>query len=95
MRGDPEWCFKQDEWVLPKSETSISSANADFINDSPEFLDAVISGRDKLWFYGVVRYSDSVSEEEHEVRFCFNVCIRQDGSTYLFTGGPEAYRGEK
>ncbi len=89
MRGDPEWCFKQDEWVLPKKETLISSASVDFLSDS------VMSGKDKAWLYGVVRYSDTVSEEEHELRFCFNVCIRQDGSTYLFPGGPVAYRLEK
>jgi hypothetical protein len=97
MRGDPEWCFKQDEWVLPKRETRVSTAEADFIDpiDAPDLFKSVMSREDKVWLYGVVRYSDIVSEEEHEVRFCFEINIRGDGSTYLFPGGPETYRGEK
>lgn len=93
---DPAWIFGQNEWVLPKQESMIGDYRADYISatENPELFKSVMSGEDRVWFYGVVRYSDSVSEDEHEVRFCYKTGIRDDGSLYISPDGPEAYRRE-
>jgi hypothetical protein len=93
--GEPE-VFVTDTWVLPGKSDKIGSYDAGYISeDNPELLREVMSRESKVWFYGVVRWVDSVSENEHEVRFCYEAHIRDDGSKYLFPGAPEAYRGEK
>ena len=96
-RGDPAWVFGQNEWVLPKGESRIGNYDADYISvtENPDLFNDIMSGKDKVWFYGVVRYTDSVSEDEHEVRFCYRTWIREDGSLFILGDGPQTYRLEK
>jgi hypothetical protein len=94
--GDPAWVFSQNEWLLPERESRIGSYAADYISESenPELHESVISREYTVWFYGVVRYSDSVSEDPHEVRFCYETGFNIRGKKYLSASGPHAYRKE-
>jgi len=95
--GDPEWVFSRNEWILPDQEGRIGNYDAGFISEveNPELFAWMMGREHKVWFYGVVRYSDSVSQRGHEVRFCYETLIRDDGSLVLFKSGSEAYRREK
>jgi hypothetical protein len=95
-RGDPARVFGQNEWVLPKGESRIGNYDADYVSatQNPDLFASVMSGKETVWFYGVVRYTDSVSENEHEVRFCYETGIRNDKSLYILPRGPDAYRQE-
>jgi hypothetical protein len=63
--------------------------------ETPELYEWIMSGKETLWFYGVVRWVDSVSEDEHEIRFCYKCSPSRQGKHLLFEDGPVAYRGEK
>ena len=94
--GDKPSDFAQDDWVLPGQSTLIGSEDAWFVdraNNKDTFQD-VVDGRLVLWFYGVGRYWDSVSENEQELRFCYRCEPSPDGKHRLYERGPEAYRRE-
>jgi hypothetical protein len=94
--GEDPRHYAQDEWIPENKARWIGSYDASYVSiaDNPELYESVMSGELRLWFYGVVRYRDSVSEEEHEVRFCYRSFVRRDGKHFLLADGPAAYRLE-
>jgi hypothetical protein len=94
--GEDSSVYAQDEWIPANKIRRIGSYDASYVStiDTPHLYDSVMSGELILWFYGVVRYRDSVSEDEHEVRFCYRCYPAKNGRHSLFSAGPEAYRLE-
>jgi hypothetical protein len=95
-RGGKPGDYVTDKWVVPKNSDMVGSQDAGSIWDkNPELFKAVMGRAVTAWFYGVVRWVDSVSEDEHELRFCYECWVREDGKPSLFASGPASYRLEK
>jgi len=86
----------RDEWLLPGKSCEVGDYNASYISETenPGLYKTVMDSTDKVWFYGIVRYLDSVSENERETRFCFKCGASRRGDHFLYADGPEAYRLE-
>jgi hypothetical protein len=95
--GDEPWVFARTDWILPDRECRIGNYDAGYIDpdSNPELFQRVMSRKAKVWFYGVVRYRDSVSDRGHEVRFCYEMLAHDDGRLSLLPNGPDTYRREK
>lgn len=94
--GDDPKTYVKNTWVLPGDDAKVGWYDASYISesDNPQLLEDVTSGGLLLWFYGVVRYIDSVSLGQHELRFCYRCWPGKDDRHFLFEGGPETYRTE-
>ncbi len=94
--GDPEWVFCRNDWLLPGASISVGEYSADYVSsENPELLERVMSFEESIWYYGVIRYIDGLTEEECETRFCYKCAPSKNGRHLLFEGGPPAYLGEK
>jgi hypothetical protein len=95
--GEPPEDYICDEWVLPHKSTKVGHYDAGYISasDNPGLYNSVMGGEKKVWFFGIIRWLDSVSEDEHEIRFCYRCEPRKAGRYWLTEDGPAAYRLEK
>jgi hypothetical protein len=95
--GEPAEDNVRDEWVVPGKSTEVGDCDNSFISQSenPELYAEIMSGEMIVWYYGIIRWIDSVSEDDHWIRFCYRCHPRRDGHHRLAEGGPAAYRGEK
>lgn len=85
-----------DEWVLPGKPIEVGTCDNSFISrsDNPELYDEITNGQMVVWYYGIIRWIDSVSEDEHAIRFCYRCSPRESGKHRLWEDGPQAYRSE-
>jgi len=95
-RGEPAEDYAWDEWAIPKRPIRIGRYDASYIVDpkNPELNGSVLSGKYVVWFYGIVIYQDSVSEDEHSIKFCYRCSLFENGKPWLLDDGPATYRGE-
>lgn len=95
--GEPADDYASDEWAVPKRPIHVGRYDASYIVDpkNPELNESVMSGKCVVWFYGIIIYQDSVSEDEHSIKFCYRCSPTQDGKISISEDGPAAYRGEK
>jgi hypothetical protein len=94
--GEPADDYASDEWAVPKRPIRVGRYDASYIIDpkNPELNESVLSGKCVVWFYGIVVYQDSVSEDEHSIKFCYRCSLSENGKIWLSDDGPPAYRGE-
>ncbi len=94
--GDDPKTYVKNTWVLPSDDVAVGWYDASYISEkeNPGLFEDVMSGTLLLWFYGVVRYIDSVSLGQHELRFCYRCWPEKSGRHFMFEGGPETYRSE-
>jgi hypothetical protein len=78
------------EWVPPGGNAPFEYYDAmEVARMVPGLQSELLSGKKKLWLYGVVRYRDKVSSEEHETRFCY--WKSPAPGVNLLMGGPSGY----
>jgi hypothetical protein len=91
-----EWMFSVESWspwLAAKDKRAIGGWDAAMIEDSKgqEFLDQILGGQRRLWFYGIVRYRDNVSPIIHETKFCMACILVERGEHSIYERGPEEY----
>jgi hypothetical protein len=93
---DSEVDYESDEWLIPGKPHEIGQYDASYISpvDNSELYENIMSRKNFAWFYGIVRYVDSVSEDGHEIRFCYKCWPRREGGHRLHAGGPATYISE-
>ncbi len=94
--GEPAADYVADDWVLPKARTRVGGYDASWVYASGnEYLQSeVMEGKLVLWYFGILIYQDTVSADEHTVRFCYRCHPSERGNHWLTEDGPPAYRGE-
>lgn len=78
------------EWVPPGGTGPLEHYDAmEVARMVPGLQSELLTGKKKLWIYGVIRYRDKVSSEEHETRFCY--WKSPAPGVNLLMGGPSGY----
>jgi hypothetical protein len=89
--GTEDRMFMHREWVPPQGKIPVGDYFTQAIANMAGggLWQELQSGKKKLWLYGVIRYRDKVSSEEHETRFCYWKSPAQ--YVGLLMGGPSGY----
>lgn len=92
--GEPPENHICNEWVLPGKATLVGECDDSFISrrENPDLYREIMDGEMIVWYFGIIRWIDSVTEDEQWIRFCYR-CYPFKGGNYLSEGGPPAYRG--